>query len=183
MKHIVSLSGGKDSTAMLLMMLEKNMPVDEIIYCDTGAEFPEMYKHLNQVEKFTGIEITRLKNPTGDFFYYFSEHEKTVGKHKGKKGYAWPSFRARWCTRVLKTGVIEKYLKQTYKEIEIKEYIGIAFDEKERVHDKEYPLVDWKITEKEALKYCYERGFTWGGYTKYLTECPVIYVRCNRLES
>ena len=31
MEHIVSFSGGKDSTAMLLMMLEKNMPIDEII--------------------------------------------------------------------------------------------------------------------------------------------------------
>ena len=35
MKHIVSFSGGKDSTAMLLRMLEENMQVDEIIFCDT----------------------------------------------------------------------------------------------------------------------------------------------------
>ena len=42
-KHIVSFSGGKDSTAMLLMMLEKKMQVDEIIFCDTGKEFPQMY--------------------------------------------------------------------------------------------------------------------------------------------
>lgn len=36
MKHIVKFSGGKDSTAMLLMMLERGLPVDEIIFCDTG---------------------------------------------------------------------------------------------------------------------------------------------------
>ena len=30
MKHIVSFSGGKDSTAMLLRMLEENMPIDKI---------------------------------------------------------------------------------------------------------------------------------------------------------
>ena len=35
--HLVSFSGGKDSTAMLLMMLEKGMPVDDILFCDTGA--------------------------------------------------------------------------------------------------------------------------------------------------
>ena len=36
MKHIVNFSGGKDSTAMLLKMIEKDMPIDEIIFCDTG---------------------------------------------------------------------------------------------------------------------------------------------------
>lgn len=52
MKHIVSFSGGKDSTAMLLMMIEKGMPIDDIIFCDTGAEFPAMYEHIKQVEKY-----------------------------------------------------------------------------------------------------------------------------------
>lgn len=50
MKHIVSFSGGKDSTAMLLMMIEKGMQIDDIIFCDTGKEFPEMYEHIKQVE-------------------------------------------------------------------------------------------------------------------------------------
>ena len=48
-KHIVSLSGGKDSTAMLLRLLEENYPVDLILYCDTGLEFPEMYDHLRSL--------------------------------------------------------------------------------------------------------------------------------------
>lgn len=51
MKHVVSFSGGKDSTAMLLMMIEKNMPIDEIIMCDTGVEFDEMYDHVEKVKK------------------------------------------------------------------------------------------------------------------------------------
>ena len=54
MKHIVSFSGGKDSTAMLLMMLEKNMPIDEIIFCDTGKKqmslFGEMMKRGKEQE-------------------------------------------------------------------------------------------------------------------------------------
>ena len=54
MEHIVSFSGGKDSTAMLLMMLEKNMPIDEIIFCDTGKEFPQMYEHIEKVQKYIG---------------------------------------------------------------------------------------------------------------------------------
>ena len=55
-KYIVSLSGGKDSTAMLLRLLEENRPVDLILYCDTGLEFPQMYDHLNQLEAYTGRE-------------------------------------------------------------------------------------------------------------------------------
>jgi 3'-phosphoadenosine 5'-phosphosulfate sulfotransferase (PAPS reductase)/FAD synthetase len=54
MEHIVQFSGGKDSTAMLLMMLEKNMPIDEIIFCDTGKEFPQMYEHIEKVQKYIG---------------------------------------------------------------------------------------------------------------------------------
>lgn len=42
--HVVSFSGGKDSTAMLLWMLELGMTVDEIIFCDTGVEFPRQVK-------------------------------------------------------------------------------------------------------------------------------------------
>ena len=35
-KHICCFSGGKDSTAMLIHILENNLPLDEIIYCDVG---------------------------------------------------------------------------------------------------------------------------------------------------
>lgn len=54
MEHIVQFSGGKDSTAMLLMMLEKDMPIDEIIFCDTGKEFPQMYEHIEKIQKYIG---------------------------------------------------------------------------------------------------------------------------------
>lgn len=40
MKRIVNLSGGKDSTAMLLMMLENDIAIDYIVFADTGKDFP-----------------------------------------------------------------------------------------------------------------------------------------------
>ena len=49
--HVVSFSGGKDSTAMLLRMIELGMPVDVILFCDTGLEFPELYEHIRKVEE------------------------------------------------------------------------------------------------------------------------------------
>ena len=44
--HVVSFSGGKDSTAMLLHMPELGMPIDEVVTVDTGMEFPAMYRHI-----------------------------------------------------------------------------------------------------------------------------------------
>ena len=79
--HIVSLSGGKDSTAMLLMMLEKNMPVDVILFCDTGLEFPDMYKHIEELEKYTGMKITRVK-AEHSFEYYFFSVSKYVSRDR-----------------------------------------------------------------------------------------------------
>ena len=67
-KHIVSFSGGKDSMAMLLKMIENNMPIDEIVYCNImatstiGAEYPEMYKYLDKVDRYL-IKIIRGYNP------------------------------------------------------------------------------------------------------------------------
>lgn len=33
-QHVISFSGGKDSTAMLLMMIENDMPIDRIVFID-----------------------------------------------------------------------------------------------------------------------------------------------------
>lgn len=49
--HAVSLSGGKDSTAMLLLMIERDMPIDMVLSADTGMEFPEMYEHLAKLDE------------------------------------------------------------------------------------------------------------------------------------
>jgi 3'-phosphoadenosine 5'-phosphosulfate sulfotransferase (PAPS reductase)/FAD synthetase len=74
---------------------------------------------------------------------------------------------------MLKTDIIRKYLKQIKPRTE---YIGIAYDEPKRVNKSKsteqikynYPLYDWGITEKNALAYCYSKGFNWGGlYEKF----------------
>ena len=169
-KHIVSFSGGKDSTAMLLMMIEKQMQIDEIVCCDTGMEFPAMYRHWEKVEKHIDRKITILK-PDKSFEYYLAEHVKTKGKNKGKKGYGWPWLRTRWCTKALKIKVINDYFKNSG---EYSSYIGIASDESERqfksdglkCETKKHPLIEWGITEKEALQYCYDLGFFLGRFVR-----------------
>ena len=54
--HAVSLSGGKDSTAMLLLMIERGLPIHAVLTADTGMEFPEMYEHLQKLDDYLFTE-------------------------------------------------------------------------------------------------------------------------------
>lgn len=82
---------------------------------------------------------------------------------QGLKGYSWAGCKNRWCTKELKTNVIYRYLSDLSKKFNVIHYIGIAVDEQDRVRDKKYPLVDWGMTEADCLKYCYDKGFNFGG--------------------
>jgi len=173
MKHIVSFSGGKDSTAMLLMMIERGMKLDDIVYFDCGDwEFPQMHEHIRQVERYIGREITRLYPPHGDFSYWMFDRIVTRVKkgNTSKTGKAWPGPVLRWCTGC-KVETIDKYHRQ-YKEEGMISYIGFAADEINRMirpniskrwHESRFPLYDFDMTEADCLEYCYNKGFTWGG--------------------
>lgn len=173
--NIVSFSGGKDSTAMLLMMLERGITVDRVICVDTTKEFPQMYEHIKKIQAMISpieIEIVKI-----DFDYWFSERPTK----KGNNGYGWPFFRVRWCTGLKKRAFasIAKNLNYNPRDdsadsgsvalgTNIVEYHGIAYDEKQRVSEYnkrniKYPLIDFGITENNALEYCYSRGLNWGG--------------------
>lgn len=166
MKYIASVSFGKDSLAMLLLLIENRYDIDEVIFYDTGMEFQAIYiardivKEMLEEEK---IKYTELK-PKEPFLYKMLEKE--VHKRDGsiQKGYGLCGGRCRWGTTE-KNKTIEKYLKENYGE-DYKEYIGIAADEIERIdrernEHKLLPLVDWKMTEKDCLEYCYSKGFEW----------------------
>ena len=162
--HVVSLSGGKDSTAMLLRMLEEGWPVDIILFCDTGIEFEAMYRHIDKLESYIGRPITRLKS-SQSFEYLFLEYspKRRNPALAGNKGFSWAGPRNRWCTATLKTRVIDSYLRELAKDHDLIQYIGIAADEPNRVRQMRYPLVEWGMTEADCLDYCRERGFDWDG--------------------
>lgn len=140
-RNVVALSGGKDSTAMLLMMLEKDIVVDEIVFCDTTVEFPGMYDHLDKLEQNLGRKITRLI-PDHDFEYYVLYHEKKnskvpkTSKYYNTTGYGFPTFQVRWCTRKFKINPMDKFLRQTDTN-----YIGITKDEEHRTKRKKDTLL------------------------------------------
>ena len=160
--NVVSFSGGKDSTAMLLMMIGKGYRIDKILFVDTTKEFPAMYKHIDKVREIIhplSIDVLKI-----DFDYWFSEHIKTKGKNKGERGYGWASNGTRWCTS-LKRNAANKYLKG----LNYRLFQGIAADETARLSRNKdgrnlvYPLAEWGVTEKQALEYCYSKGLGWDG--------------------
>lgn len=78
--HAVSLSGGKDSTAMLLLMIEYGLPIDIVLVADTGMEFPEMYEHLKQLDNYLylkrGLHLTTLCHSKGFEWLMFDDPKK-----------------------------------------------------------------------------------------------------------
>ena len=163
--YVASLSGGKDSTAMVLRLVEEQWPLDLVLFCDTGLEFPQMYDHVRKVEQAITVPVVWLKAEQ-DFEYYMFHHtpeRKPGSTYEGKIGMSWAGPKNRWCTSVLKIRVIDKYLSRLQENYEIVQYIGIAADEPQRVKRFCYPLVEWGMEEKDCLAYCYERGYDWGG--------------------
>lgn len=64
MKYIASVSFGKDSLAMLLILLEKNCKVDEVVFYDTEMEFQAIYDTRDKIKKLLeekNIKYTELK--------------------------------------------------------------------------------------------------------------------------
>ena len=172
--HAVSLSGGKDSTALLLLMIERGLAIDTVIWADTGMEFPEMYGHIAKVDEYLfrerGLHITSLR-PSTSFEYLMLEIpqqkksaiDRRIAMGQPLKGYGWPGIKSRWCTGQLKTHRISKELNRLKGQYQLQQYIGIAADEAWRCKEFNYPLVEWGITEAQALQVCYDRGFDFGG--------------------
>jgi hypothetical protein len=112
-RHIVSLSGGKDSSA-LAIYLRNRIPDLEYVFCDTGEELPETYEYLARLQAFLGKPIIHLR-PAGKSFRDLIE----------ERGGFLPSPSARWCTRELKIEPFERYVGDDY----VYSYIALRADE------------------------------------------------------
>lgn len=157
MWHIASVSFGKDSLAMLLRLLEESAPLDEVVFYDTGMEFQAIYDTRDAILPMlnrAGIKYTEL-HPDNPFLYDML-HRPVKGR--ATTGYGWCGGLCRWGT-TKKTQTIENHIKQYTGGVI--EYVGIAFDETNRIKSKEYPLIKWEMTEASCLQYCYDRGFQW----------------------
>lgn len=160
-KHIASISFGKDSLAMLLLLIEKEYPLNEVVFYDTGMEFQAIYNLRDKIKPLLsdkGIKYTELQ-PKNSFSW--DMYERVVNKKDGsvQYGYHWCGGKTRWGT-TKKLEAIDKYC------IGAIQSVGIANDEFRRIpnplpDNKFYPLFNWGITELQALEYCRDKGYYW----------------------
>lgn len=152
--HVVSLSGGKDSTALALHMIESGDHNLRFVFCDTGNEAKETYEYLKYLDNIifmrTGEHITYLK---ADFSHKIKEKatrliyrddsdperiralEATgnpfldLAIFKGR----FPSAMARFCTQELKVKPVMEYIdKWLAKGHHVRNCSGVRAEESPR---------------------------------------------------
>jgi len=149
-RHILALSGGKDSTALAIYMKEK-VPEMEYVFCDTEKELKETYDYLDKLEVYLGKRIVRLKHDNMGFDDLL----------KIRNGFL-PSPQVRWCTEYLKIKPYEKYVGEDF----VTSYVGIRADEKNRkgyISTKRnilasFPFIDDGLTYGDIMRILEDSG-------------------------
>lgn len=121
-KHVLGLSGGRDSAALAVYMRHHHPELDiEYFFTDTGKELPEVYEFLGNLEGFLGKPILML-NPDRDFDFWLKQYNNFL-----------PSAQTRWCTRQLKLRPFEQWIRPMLDSGTIVySYVAIRADEEYR---------------------------------------------------
>ena len=146
---------------MLILIIKNKLPLDEVVFYNTGKEFDCIYEIRDKVKIWLNkisVKYTEL-NPTMDFEDKMYNYPHLSRKGEIKPGYGWCGGLCRWGTSE-KIRTLDKYCKEAHQ------YIGIALDEPNRLErlkgtNKSSPLAELGYTEKMALELCYNEGFSW----------------------
>lgn len=111
-RHILSLSGGKDSAALAIYMRDR-VPDMEYIFHDTDKELPETYEYLARLEALLGKRI------------HYTTSEKSFDHWLTVYGGMIPSSHRRWCTRMMKLRPFEAFVGDG----PVINYVGLRADE------------------------------------------------------
>jgi 3'-phosphoadenosine 5'-phosphosulfate sulfotransferase (PAPS reductase)/FAD synthetase len=156
-RHILSLSGGKDSAALAVYMAGK-IPNMEYIFHDSGKELPETYSYLARLESELRITVTRT-SPPGTFDHWLTVYGGII-----------PSNHRRWCTRMLKLKPFEDYVGDD----PVFNYVAIRADEEREgyVSTKPniipiYPFRDDGITYQDVVRILTESKLGFPTYTDW----------------
>lgn len=140
-RHVLNVSGGKDSSAMALLMAGRIKNLEhfrhdsvEYVFCDTQKELPETYEYLARLEAELGTRIIRLNAKAG-----FDHWHKVFG------GYL-PSAQNRWCTKLLKLKPFESYVGGD----NVISYVGLRADEDRLGYISRKPNIKTRYPLKEA---------------------------------
>lgn len=153
---------------MVLILIEKEYPLNEVIYYNTGKEFIAIDKIKEQVKI-----ILQSKN------IKFTELHPRVSFDDNMLRWGWCGGPCRWGTSE-KTQTIARYLRNVNDTVY--QYIGIAADEKPRIErhmDRKeiiMPLVEWNMTEKQCLNYCYSKGYSWMEHSDLMGDIELYFI-------
>ena len=146
----ISFSGGVESSTMCVLFGNKA----DAIFSDTGFEHDEIYKRIDLVEKWVqdfhrpDFKIHRIQNEKHGSLLDYIEKQKFF-----------PSFQARYCTRMFKIEPIDKFLEQ-YKDEGVELMIGLNADEidqrtgnhgNKKFVNYSYPLVDNRLSRSACI--------------------------------
>jgi len=164
-KHILGLSGGKDSAALAVHMNQKHPEIDvEYFFTDTGYELQETYDFLNKLKTRLDKPIHYI-NPTNSFDYFLKKYNNFL-----------PSQTARWCTIEMKLKSMENWLKPALDAgQEIITYVGIRYDERGRVGYKptndlikaRFPFIEDCVDKEGVLEILETSGLGLPDYYKW----------------
>lgn len=156
MNKLVGISGGKDSTAMALRLMETEPADYTFAITPTGRELPPVLDHWKRLEDLLGKSLVKVPAPT---------IVQLIVKFK-----ALPNWRMRWCTRLVK---IEPFMDYAKSLAPATTYIGIRADEVIGDNAREgtdwngvegvkqdLPLVRWGWGLSKVKSYLVERGVT-----------------------
>jgi 3'-phosphoadenosine 5'-phosphosulfate sulfotransferase (PAPS reductase)/FAD synthetase len=164
LRHILLLSGGKDSTALAIYMRDRHPEINmEYVFCDTHKELPETYEYLTRIEAYLDKPVIRLSSDLGERGF---DHWLTM-----YRGYL-PSPSMRWCTRKLKIEPFERYVGDDPVDL----YIAIRADEHREGYISTkpnltpvYPFKEAGITKSEVFRILEESGIGLPEYYKWRT--------------
>lgn len=167
---IANLSGGRDSTAMVVKWLEMGNSLDKIIFCDTLYEFPQMYDYLNQLNAYLKAkfnkEITFLK-PSCDILKKWAfEYPIQRGEYAGRLRGLPKALGLDYCTRELKANATRDFIKNlSNNKFKNDVLIGYTYNEVERGRISNlsygvsvYPLHQWHFNEYECEEFLKKRA-------------------------
>lgn len=156
-RHILSLSGGKDSAALAVYMRDK-VPEMEYIFHDTGKELPETYEYLSRLEAILGQKITKTTS-NQSFDTWLAVYGGMI-----------PSNHRRWCTRMLKLKPFEQYVGNDL----VINYVGLRADESREGYISSkgnikavYPFREDGITRADVIRILEESGLGLPTYTQW----------------
>lgn len=153
MRHVVAISGGKDSTVLALRLAEVEPQDYEYLITPTGNELEEMEAHWKKLEGLLGKPLIRLQPfPSRDGLLHLIQLFNSL-----------PNHRQRWCTRMLK---IEPTIAWLTENAPCVQYVGLRGDEETRGGiygdipgvTQRYPFREWGWGVDDVWRYLAERG-------------------------